>query len=82
MTPAFPPPRVSRSLRVHSAGVARLLARELRLPDALARVLAARGIRSTEEARAWLEPGIETLHDQFGMGGMPEAVSLPANTRL
>lgn len=76
MTPAFPPPRVSRSLRTHSAEVAERLARALGIPDALARVLAARGIASEDEARAWLEPGIEALHDPFGMGGMPEAVEL------
>ena len=78
MTPAFPPPRVSRSLRTHSADVAGRLARSLGIPDALARVLSARGITSEDEARAWLEPGIETLHDPFGMGGMPEAVELLA----
>ncbi len=78
MTPAFPPPRVSRSLRLQDAGAARLLARELRIPEAVARVLAARGITSTGEAGAWLAPGIETLHDPFGMGGMPEAVELLA----
>ncbi len=76
MTPAFAPPRVSRSIRTHSADVAERLVRALGIPDALARVLAARGIASADEARAWLEPGIETLHDPFGMGGMPEAVEL------
>lgn len=80
MTPAFPPPRVSRSARVQAPDVAKLLARELGIPEALARVLAARGITSTEEARAWLEPGIETLHDPFGMGGMTQAVELLVRT--
>jgi single-stranded-DNA-specific exonuclease len=50
------------------------------VPGALARVLAARGIASAEEAGAWLEPGPETLHDPFGMGGMPEAVALLIQT--
>ena len=81
VTPAFPPPRVSRSLRPHDPGVAEQLARSLSAcPSALARVLAARGIASAEEARAWLEPGPETLHDPFGMAGMPEAVELLART--
>lgn len=52
------------------------LGRALGVPDALARVLAARGLSSTEEARAWLDPGPEALHDPFGMGGMAEAVDL------
>lgn len=78
MTPVFPPPRVSRSLRTHSAEVADHLARELDIPAALARVLAGRGIITTGEASAWLEPRTETLHDPFGMGGMPEAVELLA----
>ena len=76
MTRAFPPPRVSRSLRPHDPAAATRLARELGIPDAVARVLAARGITSPREARAFLEPGPDALHDPFGMGGMPEAVDL------
>ena len=78
MTPAFPPPRVSRSLRPHDPAAAARLGEDLGLPDAVARVLAARGIVSPEEARAWLAPGPDALHDPFGMGGMPEAVDLLA----
>lgn len=75
MTSAFPPPRVSRSLRPHDEGAAGLLTRELGIPPALARVLAARGILTASEARAWLEPGPEALHDPFGMAGMRDAVA-------
>lgn len=76
MTPAFPPPRVSRSLRPHDPEAALRLARALGIPPVVCRVLAARGFVSTEEARAFLEPRCESLHDPFGMGGMPEAVDL------
>lgn len=76
MTPAFPPPRVSRSLRAQDEDAASLLARGLGVPGGLARVLSARGITSVVEARSWLEPGVETLHDPFGMGGMLAAVEL------
>ncbi|MFN7987471.1 MAG: single-stranded-DNA-specific exonuclease RecJ [Thermoanaerobaculia bacterium] len=78
MTPAFPPPRVSRSLRPHDPDAAARLHRALGVPDAVARVLAARGFVSPEQARAWLEPRPDALHDPLGMGGMPEAVELLA----
>lgn len=80
MTPAFPPPRVTRSLRPQDPEAARRLAAELAIPPALARVLAARGIADPDEARGWLDPCPEALHDPFGMGGMPEAVELLAAT--
>ena len=80
MTRAFPPPRVSRSLRPHDPDVAARLGTALGLPPAVARVLAARGIGSPEEARARLDPGPDALHDPFGMGGMPEAVELLAGS--
>lgn len=80
MTPAFAPPRVSRSLRPQDPEAAARLAGVLGVPGALARVLAARGISSPAEARDWLEPGPEALHDPFGMGGMSQAVALLAGT--
>lgn len=80
MTRAFPPPRVSRSVRPHDPEAAARLGRALGLPRAVARVLAARGIASPDEARAWLDPGPDSLHDPFGMGGMPEAVELLAGS--
>ncbi len=80
MTPAFPPPLVSRTLRPQDPGLAERLERELEIPAALARVLAARGVASAAEARTLLEPGPDALHDPFGMGGMSEAVALLAGT--
>jgi len=80
VTPAFPPPPVSRSLRPFDPEVAARLARELGLVPALARVLAARGFASADEARTFLAPGPEGLHDPLGMGGMPEAVALLSET--
>jgi single-stranded-DNA-specific exonuclease len=56
------------------------LGRALGIPDALARVLAARGVSSPGEARCWLDPDPDHLHDPFGMGGMPEAVALLAES--
>lgn len=80
MTPAFPPPRVTRSIRPCDAEAAARLALGLGIPPAVARVLAARGLSSVADARAFLEPGPEALHDPFAMGGMPEAVELLART--
>ena len=80
MIRAFPPPRVSRSIRPHDPDAAARLVTALGLPPAVARVLAARGIESPGEARAWLDPGPDSLHDPFGMGGMPEAVELLAGS--
>ena len=76
MTPAFPPPRVTRSLRPQDPEAARRLADALSVPPALARVLAGRGVVDTVTARQWIDPRPEALHDPFGMGGMPEAVEL------
>ena len=80
MTPAFPPPRVTRSLRPQDPEAAIRLASALGIPAGLARVLAARGVVEPDEARAWLDPAPEALHDPFGMGGMPEAVALLVKT--
>ena len=80
MTPAFPPPRVTRSLRPQDPEGATRLSAALAIPPALARVLAARGIADPGEARRWLDPRPEALHDPFGMGGMTEAVGLLAAT--
>jgi single-stranded-DNA-specific exonuclease len=50
------------------------LAREARLPEVLAALLRARGIRSAEEAFAFLNPEIAHLHDPLRMKGMEAAV--------
>ncbi len=78
MSPVFPLPTAARSVRPHDAKAATRLARELAIPAPLARVLAARGVLTPDEARMWLEPGPAALHDPLGMGGMREAVALLA----
>lgn len=49
------------------------LAAALGLPPLIARLLAARGFRSAEEARAFLDAGTASFHDPFAMKGMAEA---------
>jgi len=43
------------------------------LPEALARILVLRGIRSFEEARLFFRPSLEDLHDPFLMKDMDRA---------
>ena len=74
------PRSVRRRLRPHNSGAAARLARELGLPPAAGRVLAARGFEDLESARAHLAPAPDGLHDPFGMGGLPEAVERLAAT--
>jgi single-stranded-DNA-specific exonuclease len=50
------------------------LAREARLPEVLAALLVARGIRRGEEAFAFLNPEMAHLHDPLRMKGMEAAV--------
>lgn len=50
------------------------LAREARLPNVLAELLAARGVKNAREAHAFLNPEITDLHDPFLMLGMSAAV--------
>jgi single-stranded-DNA-specific exonuclease len=50
------------------------LAREARLPEVLAALLIARGIRRPEEAFAFLNPEMAHLHDPLRMKGMEAAV--------
>ena len=51
-----------------------LLARELRLPDVVCRLLLARGHASTDAAKRFLRPRMEQLHDGAQLAGLPEAV--------
>ena len=51
------------------------LAREARLPEVLAALLLARGVRSAEEAYAFLNPEIAHLNDPLLMKGMEAAVA-------
>ncbi|GHU82358.1 hypothetical protein FACS1894196_0560 [Clostridia bacterium] len=45
------------------------------LPAPLSRVLWARGVRTPEEADAFLHPGLHGLHDPLGLHGMAAAVA-------
>jgi single-stranded-DNA-specific exonuclease len=55
--------------------VADMLARELNLPAALCRLLALRGFTQPENAKHYLKPRLEDLHDPFLLAGMAEAVA-------
>src|SRR5688500_7989914 len=55
----------------HAADV---LARELRISPAIARLLAIRGIDSPEVAQRFLHPSLDHLHDPFRLAGMADAV--------
>ncbi len=50
------------------------LARELRVPALLARLLAARGLDDAERAHRFLHPSLDHLHDPYRMLGMKPAV--------
>ena len=50
------------------------LARELRISEASARLLVVRGIRSKDEASAFVRPSLKDLHDPFLMRDMEPAV--------
>jgi single-stranded-DNA-specific exonuclease len=56
------------------AEAAAALAREMRLPAAVAELLLARGVATAAEARAFLSPEPSHLHDPFLMLGMKPAV--------
>ena len=60
-------------LRGFDEEAARRLARSLGVPPLVAGLLAARGVRTEEEARAVLRPGIGQLHDPSLMLGMERA---------
>jgi single-stranded-DNA-specific exonuclease len=53
---------------------AEMLARELRISPAIARLLAIRGFDSAEEAEKFLHPSLDHLHDPFRLAGMAVAV--------
>ena len=54
---------------------AETLARELRAPSLVARVLVGRGYATAEAAAAFLNPRVEDLHDPYLLTGMREAVA-------
>ena len=49
------------------------------MPQALHRLLMARGIGSAEEARAFLPPDASMIHDPAAQRGIPEAAELIRN---
>jgi single-stranded-DNA-specific exonuclease len=57
-----------------NAPAAVLLADSLSIPLPVASLLAHRGLRSVETARAFLNPSMEQLHDPYSMLGMTAAV--------
>ena len=52
----------------------RVLARELKLQEPAARILAARGYHDCEAARRFLSPSLDDLHDPFRLKDMDTAV--------
>jgi single-stranded-DNA-specific exonuclease len=53
---------------------AAVLARELKISPAIARLLAIRGIDEPESAQRFLRPSLDHLHDPFRLAGMAPAV--------
>lgn len=58
----------------HAASDVSAFAKAIRAPEVVAKVLMQRGVHSPEEARAFLKPKLENLHDPFDMRGMDRAV--------
>jgi len=58
-----------------AGGAAEALSRELKLPRAIAEILACRGMGSVDEARAFLFPTLDQLHAPHLMLGMETAVT-------
>lgn len=56
------------------AAACKRLARELRISEASARLLVVRGIRTKDEASAFVRPSLQDLHDPFLMRDMEPAV--------
>src|SRR5260221_11107948 len=54
----------------------RVLAAELKIPDALAAILVQRGLASPESAKAFLRPDLERLSDPHRWADMAVAVGL------
>ncbi len=61
--------------RSQPTGSAESLARELGLPEAVARLLVARGLSTAGAARSFLNPSLSQLHDPLLMLGMSAAVT-------
>jgi len=59
---------------LHAADPARGLARDLDAPVAIGHALRHRGIETVEDARRYLEPSLDHLHDPSGLLGLDGAV--------
>jgi single-stranded-DNA-specific exonuclease len=51
------------------------LAREINVPETIARILVYRGITDYDSAKAYFRPTLDLLHDPFLMDGMEQAVA-------
>ena len=63
-----------RRLTAQEEALQQQLERELNISAAAARMLVVRNIQSAEEARAFIRPSLDKLHDQFLMKDMDKAV--------
>jgi len=63
-----------RTLTADEQAAAQRLSTELEISEVAGRILAGRGIRSAAEARAYIRPSLDSLHDPFLMKDMGAAV--------
>lgn len=54
---------------------ARELSQSINVPESIAKILVARGVRTFEEAREYFRPSLDRLHDPFLMDDMARAVA-------
>lgn len=71
---------IRRIFRPQNPEAADRLSREIGIPHALARVLAARGVTDVEAGRRHLDPAGDRLYDPFEMAGVAEAAERLAET--
>ena len=57
-----------------AASEVRAFAQAIRAPEVVAKILMQRGVHNADDARAFLKPKLENLHDPFKMLGMDRAV--------
>jgi single-stranded-DNA-specific exonuclease len=74
-TPSAPRPPLRWTLATPHLTEATALARDAQIPQLIAELLLARGIRNAAEAEAFLVPRIDHLLDPFSMLGMDRAVA-------
>ena len=63
-----------KELTPEEQAAAQRLTTELEISPVAGRILAARGLRTAAEARAYIRPSLESLHDPFLMKDMTQAV--------